>query len=234
MSIEEVFFKVTKIQRTLIVAAVSVLLLVAFYFLVIADIRSQIDSLEQQIGKIKIEITNQENVLREGPKLKQRIEELREELQQRVALLPEKQDIEALLKKITDLLSESRVVATKFVPGKEEVNQELYYARIPIQLSISGDYQKQLNFLASLNNLPRIVNVPVIKLTKSAGSGGREGDVAKKLEVVTLDAAVNGETYRRLSPEEVKAIPKGKPGAKPAGKASAKGKSASPPVTAEP
>jgi type IV pilus assembly protein PilO len=234
MSIEEVFSRVTKLQRTLIIAAVAVLLLVAFYFLVIADMRSQIDALEQQIGKIKIEITNQESVLREGPKLKQRIEDLREELQQRVALLPEKQDIEVLLKKITDLLSESRVVATKFVPGKEEVNQELYYAKIPIQLSITGDYQKLLNFLASLNKLPRIVNVPVIKLTKSAATGGREGEVAKKLEVVTLDAAVNGETYRRLSPEEVKAIPKGKPGAKPGAKAPARGKSPSPAPTPEP
>jgi len=230
MTIDEVFFKLTKVQRTLALVAVSVLLLAIFYFVWIADMRAKIDSLEQQIGKIQIEISNQENVLREGPKLKQRIEELREDLQQRVALLPEKQDIEVLLKKITDLLSESRVVATKFVPGKEEVNQELYYAKIPIQLSMTGDYQKLLNLLASLNSLPRIVNVPIIKLVKaSSGAAGRETDVAKKLDVVTLDAAVNAETYRRLSPEEVKAIPKGKPGTKPAPKG--RTKAASPTAT---
>jgi|GEM_PF-507763 len=220
MSIEEVFFKVNKIQRILIVAAVSVLLLVVFYFLVIADIRAQIDSLEGQIGKIKIEITNQENVLKEGPKLKKRIEELKDELQIRVASLPEKQDIEVLLKKITELLSESHLVASKFIPGKEEINQELYYATIPIQLNVTGDYQKQGAFFAGLNSLPRIVNVPVVKLNKSGTSGGRDSDLAKKLEVVTLDASINGVTYRRLSPDEIKAIPKkGKqpPAKKPAG-----------------
>jgi type IV pilus assembly protein PilO len=206
MTVEEVFFKINRIQRILIVIAVAILLLVGFYFLVLYDMQDQIARLEQSIGRIKLEIINQEKILAEGPRLRTRIEQLRKRLQTMVASLPEKQDIEQLLKKITDLLSESNLVAKRFVPGQEKINEELYYATIPIQLNVRGDYQKQGAFLASLNTLPRIVNVPTIRLVKSAGLSAREIDLARKLDVIPLDGDINGVTYRRLSPEEIKRI----------------------------
>jgi type IV pilus assembly protein PilO len=221
MSPEEIFFKVSKLQRTLIVAAVCILLLVGFYLLFISDMLLAINGLEQQIKSLELEIRNQERILAEGPRLKGRITELKKELEAMVASLPEKQDIEELLKKITDLLSETNLAASQFVPGKEVINEELYYAKIPIQLSVRGDYQHEGMFLTALNSLPRVVNVPSVTLSKSGGAlTSREKDMAKRLEVVTLDARITGETYRRLSPEEIKVIAEkkaGKPAAKPAG-----------------
>lgn len=206
IAVDEILFKVTKLQRMLIVAAVCVLMIVGFYFLVISDIQDQIAGLEKQIAQLNTDIKNQERVLAEGPKLKVKIQELEQKLQTMVASLPEKQDIELLLKKITDLLSESNLIATKFAPGQEQINEELYYATIPIQLSVRGDYGKQGVFLTSLNDLPRIVNVPSIKLGKSGGLSSRENDLAKKLDVISLDAEISGVTYRRLSADEQKAI----------------------------
>ncbi|MBI4966032.1 MAG: type 4a pilus biogenesis protein PilO [Desulfomonile tiedjei] len=220
MTVEEVFFKINRIQRILIVVAIAVLLLVGFYFLVIYEMQDQIAKLEQSIGRIKLEIMNQEKILQEGPKLKTRIEELRKRLQTMVASLPEKQDIEQLLKKITDLMSESNLVAKRFVPGQEQINEELYYATIPIQLNVRGDYQKQGAFLASLNTLPRIVNVPTIRLIRAGGLSVRETDLARKLDVIPLDGDISGVTYRRLSQDEIQAIAKKKQAApqKPAGR----------------
>ena len=123
-----------------------------------------------------------------------------------VASLPEKQEIEILLKKITDLLSQTNLVAKRFVPGKEKVDEELYYATIPLELNVRGEYQKIGAFLASLNDLPRIVNVPTIKLGKAGALSSRESDLVKKLDVIALDSNVSGVTYRRLSPEEIKEI----------------------------
>jgi type IV pilus assembly protein PilO len=215
MSPEEIFFKITRIQRILIVVAVSILLMVAFYFLVISDMLLMINGLEKQIGSLQTDITNQKRVLEGGPKLKERITALRTELQAMVASLPEKQDIEELLKKITDLLSESTLAASQFLPGKEVVNEELYYATIPIQLTVRGDYQKQGAFLTSLNSLPRVVNVPSISLSKAGGGfTSRETDLTKKLEVVNLNARINGVTYRRLSPDEIKKVAEKKAGVK--------------------
>lgn len=206
MTVEEYFFRVKKFYRIPIVVAIAILLLVGFYFVFLYEMQDQIARLEQAIGRIKLEIINQEKILAEGPRLRTRIEELRKRLQTMVASLPEKQDIEQLLKKITDLLSESNLVAKRFVPGQEKINEELYYATIPIQLNVRGDYQKQGAFLASLNTLPRIVNVPTIRLVKAGGLSAREIDLARKLDVIPLDGDINGVTYRRLSPDEIKRI----------------------------
>ncbi len=168
--------------------------------------QDQVTSLETQIGRIKLEIGNQEKILAEGPKLKARLQALDKKLKTMVASLPEKQEIEVLLKKITDLLSQTNLVAKRFVPGQEKINEELYYATIPLNLNVRGDYQHIGAFLASLNNLPRIVNVPTLKLNKAGALSGRESDLAKKLDVIALDADIGGETYRRLSQEEIKAI----------------------------
>lgn len=206
MSPEELFFKLNKFHRVLIVAFICILLLVGFYFLFISDIRQVIAGYQQQIEKLKIEIANEKRILEEGPKLKARIEKLKNSLQAMVASLPEKQDIEALLKRITDLLAESNLVSTRFVPGQEKINKELYYAEIPLSLNVRGDYFKQGVFLASLNSLPRIVNVPSLKLAPAGGMTGRESEIAQKLDVLPLTADISGVTYRRLSPEEIQRI----------------------------
>ncbi|HMK33579.1 MAG TPA: type 4a pilus biogenesis protein PilO [Desulfomonilaceae bacterium] len=202
----EIFFKLTRIQRLLIVLAIVLLLMVGFYFLFISDMRDQIATLEVDIGRLDVDIINQKNILAEKPKLLAQITELEQRLQAMVASLPEKQEIEVLLKRITDLLSESNLVAKRFVPLQERIDEELFYATIPIQLNVRGDYHKQGQFLSSLNDLPRIVNVPSLRLGKAGGLTSRESDLAKKLEIIALDADINGETYRRLSQEEIKAI----------------------------
>ena len=202
----EIFFRLRTIHRILIVVGICVLLLVAFYFLWVAEDLEKVSALEKQIGSLKLEIINQEKILAQGPKLKARIQELEKKLQTMVASLPEKQEIEILLKKITDLLSQTNLVAKRFVPGKEKVDEELYYATIPLELNVRGEYQKIGAFLASLNDLPRIVNVPTIKLGKAGALSSRESDLVKKLDVIALDSNISGVTYRRLSPEEIKEI----------------------------
>jgi len=203
---QEIFFKLKTIHRILIVVGICILLLVAFYFLWVAEDLEKVSNLEKQIGSLKLEIINQEKTLAEGPKLKARIQELEKKLQTMVASLPEKQEIEILLKKITDLLSQTNLVAKRFVPGKEKVDEELYYAEIPLELNVRGEYQKIGTFLSSLNDLPRIVNVPTIKLGKAGALSSRETDLVKKLDVIALDSNIGGVTYRRLSPEEIKVI----------------------------
>ncbi len=223
MTPEEVFFKVTRLQRKLIVAGICIILVGLFYWLFVADWMQQISNLEKQIGRISLEIRNQEQVQAEKPKLLARIKEYEQKLETMVASLPEQREIEGLLKQITDLLSESSLVSQKFAPGKEQINEELYYATIPISLNVRGDYQKQGSFLTSLNDLPRIVNVPSIKLSKSTALTGREGELAKKLDMVSLDGDISGVTYRRLSPNEIKAITQKKAAARPAAARGAKG-----------
>ncbi len=227
MNPQELLFKLNKIHRIAIIAGVAVLFLFLFYFFVVSDSLDTIGRLNQEITRLKTDIKNEQNTLKQGPTLKAKIEELKKKLQTMVAGLPEKQDIEQLLQTISQLLSQSNLEAKRFVPGKEQVNTELYYAMIPIQLQVRGIYERQGAFLAGLNGLPRIVNVPDVVFQRD----GAVTPTEKKLGVWPLDAQVTANTYRRLSQEEIKRVQeqaKAKPavgGARPpAGRAAARKK----------
>lgn len=202
MNAQELFFKLNKIQRIAIVGAVAGLLCVLFYFLVVSDKIGLMSALNHQINRLKMDIRNEENNLKQGPKLMAKIDGLKKKLQTMVAGLPEKQDIEELLQKISQLLSQTNLTAKRFVPGKEQINTELYYAKIPISLNIRGVYRKHGAFLAALNNLSRIVNVPNIKLSPD----GNRSSTEEKLGLWPLNANVTANTYRRLSQQEIKRI----------------------------
>ncbi len=218
MTPEEVFFKLNKLQRAAIVVILGILLLAAFYLLVVSGMLAQIDKIQLDIGKVKNQIVNEEKTESQGPMLKKAIEEENRKLKGMVGSLPERQEIEDVLKKITDLLAESNLVSNSFTPGGERRDAVLQYATIPISMNVRGDFFKQGAFLASLNDLPRIVNVPEIKLKRSGGLSGRESDLASKLGLVTLDGDITAETYRRLTAAEAAAArkppPKGKKRAK--------------------
>ena len=206
MTVEDVFFKLNRVHRIVIVGIICVLALVLFVVFVISDKRKSIAKTEKEIGRLKLAIVNQENTLKKKPILLKQLKALRVELRGMVASLPQKQEIEMLIRKITDLATQSALVQQKFVPGREKVNRKLYYARIPFSLTVQGDYQKQGNFFASLHDLPRIVNVPSVSFSRTGGVSERERALSRKMGLVNLQANINAVTYRRLSPEEIKRI----------------------------
>jgi type IV pilus assembly protein PilO len=206
MDPKEIFLKLERWHRAVIVAAVCLLLLVPFYFFVVQDMLKEKAALGKAISEVKIQIANEQNILAQGPGLKKRIEELQQQLHVKVQSLPERQEIESLLKRITDLMSETNLVAGKFVPGGETKNAELRYATIPISFNVTGDYFKQGNFLRRLLDLPRVVNVVSIALKPIGAGSGAEGALAAKLDVLNLDAQLSAQTYRRLTQAEIQAL----------------------------
>jgi type IV pilus assembly protein PilO len=205
MTPEELFFKLNKIHRGAIVAGVCALLLVGFYFLVVSDMLDNISRINKRIDKIKISIANQREIAKTKPQLEGKLRDLEAQLKTMVASLPQQKEIEELIRKITDLAARAALIQKHFTPGKEVVNEKLYYAEIPFTIEVNGNYEKHGRFFTSLSELPRIINVPSVTLSRSKG-GGRESALAEYAGMVNLNAQVNAVTYRRLSPQEIKAI----------------------------
>ena len=67
MDLLELFFKLKPIQRVAILVAVCVLLLIPFYFFVVSDKFNEIDQKQNEIGRVKMEIINQQKILAQGP-----------------------------------------------------------------------------------------------------------------------------------------------------------------------
>jgi Tfp pilus assembly protein PilO len=205
-TIEEYILKVPRLYRILIVVGLACLLFVGYYFMWVSDWVSIVKGTESEIATIETQIAGEENTAKNRPKLEAQIKKLEKDLRAEVASLPEQKEIEQLLKRINDLLSETNLVNSRFVPGQEAINEELYYATIPVQLQVAGDYVKQYNFLARLHGLERIINVPEISFQKMAKMPGREGELSTALGISSLDADIKGVTYRRLNDGEIERI----------------------------
>lgn len=206
MTPEELFFKLNKIHRAAIVGGICIILLVAFYFLIISDMLAYINRLNKDIDKLKIAIANEKVIAKTKPQLEVKLKNLESKLKTMVASLPQRKEIEVLIRKINDLVARAALVQKTFTPGKEVVNKKLYYAKIPFQIEIHGNYEKQGRFFTSLSELPRIINVPSVVLSRSSGAGSRESSLARYAGLVNLQASINAVTFRRLSPEEIKRI----------------------------
>ncbi len=205
-AVEEFILKIPKLYRLLIVVGVACLLFVGYYFIWVSDWITKVDSTQAAITSVNGQIATEENIAKDKPKLVAKIKKKEEELKQEVASLPEQKEIEQLLSRINDLVSETNLVQSRFVPGQEAINEELYYATIPVQLQVAGDYVKHWHFLARLHGLERIINVPEISFTKLGKMSGREGDVSSALGISNLDADIKGVTFRRLNDSEIALI----------------------------
>jgi Tfp pilus assembly protein PilO len=202
MDLQELFFRISNLQKSLIMALACILVLVLFYLAVISGM---IDShVRVEISNLEREIAEQKKKLGEVPVVRASIENYEKQLKDLLYSLPENQDFEALSKQIDRLLTETGVETLRFMPGKETINEDLFIAPMDFQLDVKADYRKIGNFMGRLNSLHRVIDVPKIALRP------REKEIAKMAQVAILEAAITGRTYRRLSTEEIKNIEQAK------------------------
>ncbi|MCX5863162.1 MAG: type 4a pilus biogenesis protein PilO [Deltaproteobacteria bacterium] len=202
MDLQELFFRISNLQKSLIMALACILVLVLFYLAVISGM---IDShVRVEISNLEREIAEQKKKLGEVPVVRASIENYEKQLKDLLYSLPENQDFEALSKQIDRLLTETGVETLRFMPGKETINEDLFIAPMDFQLDVKADYRKIGNFMGRLNSLHRVIDVPKIALRP------REKEIAKMSQVAILEAAITGRTYRRLSTEEIKNIEQAK------------------------
>jgi type IV pilus assembly protein PilO len=195
---KEKVLAIKPLHRSAILAATAICISLFSYFIYISPLLQRIDSLNDAIVSLDVEIENQKKIQRSRKQLLAKIRRLRDELRTMIAGLPEKPEVETLLQSLATLMGERHLTQTSFTPGKERINTEMYYATIPLKIRIRGDYEHLATFLDKLHKMPRVVNVPGMSLKKTAARTSEQ-----KLGIVPLDANIGGETYRRLSKREI-------------------------------
>lgn len=154
-----------------IIAAVILVITAGTYFLLIAD-------LETAIAGIKSEQEAKDRTLAEKQLIADNLNDKRKEMdaleqkfQEALTQLPEKKDIEELLAQLSDVGKKSGLEISRVTPGGEAA--EGFYSRIPITMSVSGNYNEVAMFLQEIANLRRIVNVSDLKLGNPTTRGDK-------------------------------------------------------------
>lgn len=183
-----------KVALILIVSAAA---MAAGFFL---DIQKQIDKLERAE---RTEITLKQEFETKQAKAvnleayKQQLKEIEESFGAMLRQLPSKTEVEGLLVDISQTGLASGIEFQLFKPQGERFIE--FYAELPIQMKMTGDYHEFGSFVSGVAALPRIVTLHDISIKKDTKTG-------------RLTMEVTAKTYRYLDDVEIQQTKKKKKG----------------------
>lgn len=184
------------------IALVGVLLLFAGYWFLISDELVQYETEQQKELGLKETYLSKKGLAINLPAYKLQMEEMHQAFGTLLRQLPNKTEVPNLLVDITQAGLGRGLNFVLFKPDKEKPQE--FYAELPINIKVTGNYHELGQFVSDLAALPRIVTVGNIDIVSDP-----------KNSLLTMSAIAR--TYRYLEPEEIEALkPKPKPGAKPA------------------
>lgn len=159
--------------------------------------RTKLEQIVQQENDLKqtFEIKQQKAANLEA--LKQQMAEMEQSFGDMLRQLPNQTEVAGLLVDISQTGLAAGLEFELFKP-EEEVPSD-FYAELPIQIRVVGDYHQLGEFVSGVASLPRIVTTHNVNISRSDGAGDK----------LTMNAVAK--TYRALEEEESRnASPKAK------------------------
>lgn len=134
----------------------------ANYFLLIDPAEQEILSYQGQQIALEKTLAEKQEIAQNLNERRKEMDELERKLLAALSELPEKKDIDELLAQLNDVGKKSGLEISTVTPGAEV--PAAFFARIPIKVSVSGNYHEVALFLQEIAGLRRIVNVNNIHL----------------------------------------------------------------------
>lgn len=167
-------------------AAVIVLMTVANYFLLIDPTEKRIKQQMTERRELDLDLAEKSEIAQNLNERRREMDVLEQKLAEALTELPEKKDVEELLAQINDIGKKSGLEISLVQPDREYVGGGEFFARIPIRMTVSGNYHEIAMFLQEMANMRRIVNVNNINL----------GQPTLKNEKVVLQSSFLATTFR--------------------------------------
>ncbi|NTX00601.1 MULTISPECIES: type 4a pilus biogenesis protein PilO [Myxococcus] len=167
-------------------AAVIILMTVANFFLLIDPTETRIKHQLSERRTLDLELAEKSEIAQNLNERRREMDVLEQKLAEALTELPEKKDVEELLAQINDIGKKSGLEISLVQPDREYVGSGEFFARIPIRMTVSGNYHEIGMFLQEMANMRRIVNVNNINL----------GQPTLKNEKVVLQSTFLATTFR--------------------------------------
>ncbi|MFZ5468523.1 MAG: type 4a pilus biogenesis protein PilO [Myxococcota bacterium] len=140
---------------------VVALTLLNFFFMV----QPEEDRMEQVKGRqvtLDQQLAEKQEIAQNLNERRREMDLLEQKLAEALTELPDKKEIDELLAQLNDIGKKSGLEISRVEPGQE--TPATFFAKIPIRMSVSGNYHEIAMFLQEVANMRRIVNVNNIKL----------------------------------------------------------------------
>jgi Tfp pilus assembly protein PilO len=152
----------------------------------------------ENISSERIRTENEVKILKQKEKELQAIEKeliaMNIKLNQLETIIPQKEEIDIILRRIQELAYDSRINIREFI-SKPLIDKE-YFSEKPINMKISGSYHNLATFFNQLANFSRLFNIENFKITA----------LRDQSDFSTISATTTAKTYifREPPPPEEK------------------------------
>lgn len=181
--------RLTKLHRLLICAGAFLLLLGAFFYFSYLPKMQQIDTLKTKKSTLEQQLRTAKAKAAQLEEYRARMKKAQEDFMIAKAVLPENKEIPSLLTSVSQSGQDAGLEFLLFQP-KPEVNKD-FYAEIPVDIKVLGNYHNVVSFFDNVSRLYRIVNVENIQM--------KSGQKNEK-----LNTSCTAVTYKFLETEEKK------------------------------
>ena len=194
---DEIIDKVLKappLQRWGGLAGVLVLVTILNFLLVV---RPEFATLEGQAAQQRVldsQLQEKSEIAQNLNERRREMDVLQQKLDEALSELPEESDVDGLLAGLNDVGRKSGLEIASVEPTPEQPAQ--IYVKIPIRMSVTGNYNEVALFLQEVANMRRIVNVNNIRL----------GSPQVRSEKVVLNADFIATAFRFLDANTAKAM----------------------------
>jgi len=137
----------------------------------ISDIEKRIARAAAEQAKLDGELIEKNAIANDLNRFRRERELLEQKLNDALAELPEQKNLDELLQFFQDRAQKSGLEIASIEP-REQVSAG-FYARIPIQMAVDGNFHEIATFFDSLGRLRRIVNVSDITLDRPKDVNGK-------------------------------------------------------------
>ncbi len=160
-------FKDPKVQKTLIVGILLVIVGYVYFFtsfmpFFFQPLKARVNTLDSEYDKLSAELEKARKTVNSLARLEEEYERLHEKWIAAQSLLPHEKEVAQLLRKVTRAGSQSGVRFELFEP-QLPVTME-FITENPVKVKIRGEYHEVGVFLSKVANLDRIINVTGLRV----------------------------------------------------------------------
>jgi type IV pilus assembly protein PilO len=163
-----------------------VLLTVLNFLLLVQPEQDAMEANQNSLRALEAQLAEKQAIAQNLGERRREMDVLEQRLAEALTELPERKDIDELLSQLNDIGKKAGLQISKVEPGQETATG--FFSRIPIKMSVLGNYHEIAMFLQEVSNMRRIVNVNNIKLT----------DAKLRNEKVVLGSEFMATTFRFL------------------------------------
>ncbi len=192
------FFELESRQRMMAAGAAVVLIFGVYWYFVYSGRRAETLQVMAKISELREQRDSKQKLVANIAQLQETVRDLGAQLKEAEAQLPDSKEIPDLLSNISSAGRDAGLEVILFRQRQEQLRD--FYAEVPVDVSVRGNYHQVAAFFDRVGKLDRIVNVSDIVMQTPK----REGDQ------MIVDTLCSATTFRFLDEKEREEIAKEK------------------------